>query len=88
MVQQVQEKLVNIEFVEKELKNLKKKVKRETAVAKIEDFLRKLNKESKPVKTNLRRLFKKAELNDKYLKHTVLIQEIKYQQFYRKNRIY
>jgi hypothetical protein len=88
MTQQVKEKLVNIKFVEKEQKILNKQLKREKAQAKIENFLIRLNKEHKPVKRNLRRLSNKIELNAKYLEHKDLIQEMRYQQFYRNYGIY
>jgi len=88
MAQQVKEKLVRIDIVEKEQKTLNKRIKWEKAQAKMEEFLIRLNKERKSVKSDLRRLFKKAELNAKYREHTVLIQEIGYQQVYMNNGIY
>jgi len=88
MAQQVKEKLVRIDIVEKEQKTLNKRIKWEKVQAKMEEFLIRLNKERKSVKSNLRILFKKAELNANYCEHTVLIQEIGNQQVYMNNGIY
>ena len=88
MTQQVKEKLVRIDFVEKEQKKLNKQVEREKFQAKMGDFLIKLSKEYKPVKKDLQRILKKAELNAKYLELTVSIQKIKYQIIYWINGIY
>jgi len=88
MTQQVKEKLVRIDFVEKEQKKLNKQVAREKIQAKMEDYLIKLSKEYKPVKKDLQRILKKAELNAKYLELTVSIQKIKYQIIYWINGIY
>jgi len=88
MAQQVKEKLVRIDIVEKEQKTLNKRIKWEKVQAKVEEFLIRLKKERKSVKSNLRRLFKKVELNANYCEHTVLIQEIGNQQVYMNNGIY
>ncbi len=87
MAQQVKEKFVRVDFVEIEQKGSGKQIKREIALAKMEEFLIKLSKERKPVKKNLRKIFKKAELNAKYAEQIVPIQKIRDQQVYRNNEI-
>ena len=88
MAQQVKKKLVMVDFVTIEQKFLDKQVKRERAQAKMEELLIKLNKEHKPVRTNLHKLSKKVKLNTNYLEDIVSIQEIRYQQVYRNIGIY
>ncbi|UCC20886.1 MAG: hypothetical protein JSV62_06295 [Promethearchaeota archaeon] len=88
MVQQAEENLIIIDFVGEVQKNLNKRLEREKALVKMEEFLIKLNKEHKPVKIDLERILKKVELNVKYLESIVPVQEIKYQQVYRNYGIY
>ncbi|MHA2391430.1 MAG: hypothetical protein ACXAEX_05635 [Promethearchaeota archaeon] len=88
MSQQVEKKYVRVDCCETEQEALEKHLKKEMAQAKAEEFLTRLNKEHKPVKKGLRKLFKKAKMNAKYLEHTVGIQKVKYQQVYRNNGIF
>ena len=88
MAQQLKEKLVRIDFAEKEQKKLNKQVAREKAQAKMEEFLMRLNKEYKPIKKDLQRILKKVELNVKCLELTVPIQRRMVEQVYKNNGIY
>jgi len=83
MVQQVKEKLVWNDIVERKSRNLNKQIERKKAQVKMEEFLKKLNKEHKQVRKDLERRRKKVEMNSKYLEFTVSIQKIGYQQVYR-----
>jgi len=88
MAQKAKNELVRMDYVAVELKNLDKSIVKAKTQARAKEFLTKLNQECKLVKENLRRLYKKAELNAKYFEHTYPIQKIKYQQVYRNYEIY
>ena len=88
MAQEAKNELVRIDCIAVEHKNLDKSIVKAKTQAKTKEFLTKLSQERKLVKENLQRLYKKAELNARYLEHTYPIQKIKYQKVYRNYEIY
>ena len=88
MAQVEKNELERMDYVAVEHKNLDKSIVKAKTQARAKEFLTRLSQERKLVKENLQRLYKKAELNARYLEHTYPIQKIKYQQDYRNNLIY
>jgi len=88
MAQVEKNELVRMDYVAVEHKNFDKSIVKAKTQAIAKEFLTKLSHERKLVKENLQRLYKKAELNARYLEHTYPIQKIKYQKVYRNYEIY
>ena len=88
MTQEAKNELVRMDYVAVEHKNLDKEIVKAKTQERAKEFLTRLSQERKLVKENLQRLYKKAELNARYLEHTYPIQKIKYQKVYRNYEIY
>ena len=88
MTQEAKNELVRMDYVAVEHKNLGKKIVKAKTQERAKEFLTRLSQERKLVKKNLQRLYKKAELNARYLEHIYPIQKIKYQKVYRNYEIY